>query len=180
MSMENAIENHAAAITKLAEALVKVFGGLAALSASSGAMVVGDNTTAADTKAPKGVKGPTQQQVADNQAAIEKERADAEAKEEQALEKAVAKVEADAKKSAGSAAAETSGSADPATEQGGSADDAELDYNKDVKPHLLAKIKVVGKEKVLAVIKTYGVEKGDQVAPEDLPELLAKVNALAK
>lgn len=172
MSMENAIENHASAITKLAEALVTVFGGLAALAAGGGRLAL-ENTTVADTKPAATVKGTTKKEAADNQAAVEKERADAE------LEKAVEKVEADTTMTQSISREEIEqAKADAAKAAAGDPDGTPLDYHKDVKPRLLAVIKRVGKPPVLELIKSFGVEKAESIDPAKFADLLTKAEAL--
>jgi hypothetical protein len=89
-------------------------------------------------------------------------------------------VEADTKKNvpaesspADSAAASTNAAGAPSDDQ------PALDYVKDIRPTLLAAIKKAGKEKVEAMIKTFGVDKADKVDPAKYGELLAGAHKLA-
>lgn len=160
MSMENAILAHAAALEKLAAAIQAAF--------------AGGGTIPVEIAMTTTVDGVPQKAT--------------EAKPDAELDAAVSKVEDAAKeekktkgKPNAQAAPNPVDTAAPNTSgQGADSDDAEpLDYVKDVRPKLLAVIKKVGKEPVLAVIKQFGVEKAEHVDPAKFPELLAEVEALA-
>lgn len=153
MSMENAILAHAAALTELAAAV------RALVDSSMGAVVAGGQR----------IKGNTAAEAADKTETPEKsikgtktDTADAKAATEEKQHKAETKTET----------ADTP----PADDAGG--DEPTLDYAKDVKPKLLAAIKKAGKEKVSALIQTYGVAKAEQIDPAHFADLLAKAEAL--
>lgn len=170
MSMENSVDNLAAAtvrqavaIEALAAAISKAFGGVpAALKtlASAG--------TAEILEAVDGNPGQVDAKAAELAEATGKRAAaarDAKAKDE--LENAVSKVETDA--------VEAQRATEPETE---AADATPLDYHKDVRPKLLTVIKRVGKPKVIDLVKTYGVDKAENVPVEQLADLVAKAEAL--
>lgn len=164
MSMENAILAHAAALSELAAAV------RALTDSTMGAVVTGGervkSNTAAEaadkTETPeKSIKGTKTKDTGKTESA---ETATGQV-DKAALDKAVA----DAK-------AETPDTP-PADDAGG---EPELDYNKDVKPVLLAAIKRAGKEKVSELIKTFGVDRADQVDPAKFAALVAGAEKLEK
>jgi hypothetical protein len=167
MSMENAILAHANALDNLANAIRAAFGGggvspITPAAAAHVSPVVAEAVKAGAAEDTKKARAKTDTKLAEVQPDAE-------------LDKAVEKVEAAAQAEKG--AETTAGS----SETGGadsSGDAAPLDYNKDVKPALLAAIKKAGKEKVQALIKTYGVDKADQIDPAQFTDLLAKAKAL--
>lgn len=159
MSMENAILAHAAALSELAAAV------RALTDSTMGAVVTGGER----------VKSNTAAEAADKTETTEKSIKGTKTKDTGKTESAetaagqVDKAVADAKP-------ETTGT-QPADDAD---DDAVLDYDKDVKPRLLAVIKKVGKEKVLALVETYGVKRADAVDPAKFSDMLAKAEALEK
>lgn len=56
--------------------------------------------------------------------------------------------------------------------------DDELDYETEVKPLLVELSSSKGRPVLLALFAEYEVTKGDQIAVEDYPEVVAKVKAL--
>lgn len=164
MSIENAILAHAAALSELAAAV------RALVDSSMGAVVAGGQRIKGDTAAEaadktetpeKSIKGTKTKDTGKTESA---ETATGQV-DKAALDKAVADAKAETK----------TPDTPPADDAGG---EPEMDYNKDVKPKLLAAIKRVGKEQVQALIKSFGAEKGDQVPVEKLADLLEKAEAL--
>jgi len=55
---------------------------------------------------------------------------------------------------------------------------AAVDYNKDVKPKLISLAQSKGKEALVSLLGKYNVTKGDQLAADALPAVLAEVSEL--
>jgi hypothetical protein len=158
--MENAILAHAAALTSLASAIEKAFAGGAPLSL--GKMTEHVVVPAADAQEVPESKTTAREAI------------------QQALDAAKAetkKGKADPKKESTAETTTSDASPDGA---GSSVDDAVLDYNKEVKPRLLAVVKKVGKEKLAALVKTFGVDRADAVDPAKFAELLTAAEKLEK
>lgn len=172
MSMENAILEHAAALNNLAESIRSAMSGGATIpvelemtttidgkaaelaEATEKRAAAARELTAKDAQ-QNAAKGATKEHAAADNIAGEKAR-DAE------LEQAVGKIESTV---AEKAQAEL--------------ESYTLDYAKDVRPVLLAAIKKAGKDKVQALIATFGVDKADKVDPAKHGELLAGAQKLA-
>lgn len=165
MSMENAILAHAAALTALAEAIKSMSGGGAPLLAS---VIPAELTAGTETT----VRGSTREEAMADEIPGKKSRTGkAEVKAESAETATGTVDQAAIDKAAADAKATTTD-----TDTGGDESEA-MDYAT-AKPRLLAVVKRVGKDKVQALIKTYGVDKADQVDPSKLADLVAKAEAL--
>jgi hypothetical protein len=175
MSMENAIEQHAAALNNLAEALRSAFDGLAALANLGKQLQTGGVQHTTLAAAAESVKAQADEDTKKTRAKAEKAEP---LKKDAEVEQAVEKVEADAKKDVQTAPSPADTAAPNTSSPDADSDETPLDYNKDVKPALLAAIKAKGKEAVQALIKSYGVDKADQIDPAQLGDLLAKAKAL--
>lgn len=163
MSIENSITELAAAIRMLAEGIAG-----AARSNAHGqiAAALGEAASAvAEVTKNTEVRGTTAEDAAADQIPGRKNR-DAE------LEQAVAKVEADAKKNAGAADTATSTAADTAGPATGAAS-ADLDYEKDVKPVLIAYSMATDKQTMTEYVKSFGVDKAPQLPKEKFAEVIA-------
>lgn len=168
MSMENAILAHAAALSELAAAV------RALVDSSMGAVVTGGERVKGNAAAEaadktetteKSIKGTKPKASAGNENGGEAPGATSQENGAASGDNADAKTDAEKRELAG----------DPDT---GTTDEPTLDYNKDVKPVLLAAIKRAGKEKVQALIKSFGVDKADQIDPAKFADLAAKAEAL--
>lgn len=156
MSLEQAINEHAAAIRELASAIVHLAG------ASSISTTVAHGTTG---KAPPVEEKPTPTTA------------------KEAIDQATAAAQrtAAAKKAAADKAAADKVAADKAAEEelagsgGGAA--AELDYAKDVEEKFKAFLKAKGREAGLALLGKYKAKSGSQVAQMDLAAFLADIEA---
>ena len=171
MSLEQAINDHAAAIRELAYSISMI--------ASGGSVTVGHARTVvapADSKelvAAAERKSPNVGALARH--GVPQVQPDAE------LEQAVQKVEAAAKKNAGAVDTATStagGTAGSAGEQGGTDQAEPLSYEKDVKPVLVKLAGAKGKDELTKLVKSFGVGKATELSAEQLPEVLEQANKL--
>lgn len=161
MSMENAILAHAAALSELAAAV------RALVDSTMGAVVTGGERI-------KGTMANTAAEAADKTETPEKSIKGTKVKD-------TGKTEAGNEKAAEETTTAAASDAGAGSSDTGADDDGEvLDYLKDVKPRLLAVVKKVGKEKVSALIQTYGVAKAEAVDPAQFADLLEKAEALEK
>jgi hypothetical protein len=179
MSIENAILELAAALRYAAdisaEATRANTAGYEAMSKAYLAASSGGGPLVVEQKA-----NPAREAVmAEVQKAITKKEKAAEVKPDAELDQAVAKVEADAKKLAGAAEATKT---DTAASTAGSAaapdtDDAEpLNYDKDVKPALLAFIKANSQEACRKLLTDqFGVARATDLKVEQYPAVLAAI-----
>ena len=147
MSLEQAINDHAAAIRELAAAI------LASARTPAAAPV--------EVKAEK----PTTAKAAVEQALSAAEKASAEKKAKAEAEAAAKQKQAEED----AAAAELAGGS---TEQV-----ADLDFDKDVKPAFLAFLKAKGRDAGVALLAEFKAKSGSEVAKADLPKMLAKLQA---
>lgn len=152
MSLENAINEHAAAIRELAAAIL-------ASARTPAAAPVGN--LAAPDKAKTEVKGTAKAEAAANQEKVEAERKEA---AQAAIKQALA--DAEAKKKEQTDDLSGSGEAAPV-----------LDYSKDVEHKFKAFLKEKGREAGLALLKKYGAASGSQVAQGKLAAFLADIEA---
>lgn len=155
MSLENAINDHAAAIRELAAAIL-------ASARTPAAAPVGAAGKLVDLNPEKpGITSPTKEDL------IKQAAADGEAK--LAAKK---KAEADA-------AAKKKAEEDAAEELAGGGGEAApvLDYSKDVEHKFKAFLKEKGREAGLALLKKYGAASGSQVAQGKLAAFLADIEA---
>lgn len=169
MSIELAIQDHAAAIRELAAAIRG--------AASSNLATAGALTTTADLTTQN-----ERAQAAEIDAAVAKVETDAKAKQQAVM----AAVEADRKPANQTRAAIETALAEarkaketpaPAAEEDDPlADTAPLDYEKDVKPLLIK----VGKDKtaLVALLDKFGAKKGDQIAAADYAAVVVAANAI--
>lgn len=166
MSMEQAITDHAAAIRELAAAIRG--------AASSNLATAGALTTMADltTQNERAAEADTIEQD------VAKVETDAKAKQQAVM----AAVEADRKPTAARAAIEDAlakaraEKAAPVVEEDDPLDAAPLDWDKDVRPALLA----VGKDRdaLVKLMAKYEVPKGGKAPAEKWADLLAEANAI--
>lgn len=166
MSLENSINEMAAAIRMLAES---ISGAARANAHGQIAAALGDCATAVAEVVEKTaeVAPITVTLSAEDKKAIREE-----AKRDAELEKAVEQVEAEAKKPAGSAENKA-----PANTAGSVTEPATLDYEKDVKPVLIKYASAKGKPELSAFVKSFGVDKATELKPEQLADVLAQANA---
>lgn len=170
MSMENAVENHALAINRLADVLEKAFAG-------DGIRVPVEfqtRVTSVEDKAAELAEATEKRAAAARDAKAKDAKANADAEKESKETTTRANPKAEIEKALADAKAAAAGGPDTGDNA------SELDYNKDVKPRLLAVVKKVGKEKLAAVVKTFGVERADAVDPAKFAELLAAAEKLEK
>jgi len=149
MSLEQAINDHAAAIRELASAILN-------MSGANGAPAVAVKT---EVKATQSKEELIKQAIAGGEAKLAaKKKAEAEAK-------AAKEAEAEADKAAEE---DLAGSGEPVTE---------LDYAKDVEEKFKAFLKAKGREAGLALLGKYKAKSGSQVAQADLAAFLADIEA---
>ena len=125
----------------------------------------------AQTDKPKRIRRTAEQIAADN----------AKAAEPEAVEPGVGE-------SAGSSPADTTGGATseqttaqpsaPSTADTPSTD-APIDFDKDVAPVVLGYVRTKGKPWVVAILNQFGVGRASEMAPEQLPELIAALHDAA-
>lgn len=153
MSLEQAINDHAAAIRELAAAIV---GRTSSIQFADGTPVHEAAAAAANAKAP------TKEELI-KQAAAEGE----------------AKLAAKKKAEADAAAKKKAEEEDAAEELAGGGSEAApvLDYSKDVEHKFKAFLKEKGREAGLALLKKYGAASGSQVAQGKLAAFLADIEA---
>lgn len=168
MSLENAILAHAAALTALAEAIRSATGSMRAL------------TLAGTPLEDAGKENPSAREAINEAIAAAKARTPKGGKAEEKGEASTGPESSGGAGAAGDAAEAEAETARNKAEVDKQNEPANLDYNKDVKPVLLAAIKRVGKEKVAEAIKTFGVDKADKVDPSDYAALVDAANALEK
>ena len=170
MSLEQAITDHAAAIRELAAAI---------LGRASAAHVTGMLPIVEAQYGEAGYDHAKAAQEADKEIAAKvaaKEKADEQAKQKAELEKSVTKVEA-AAKNAASAAGTATAAADTQT-TAGAADTAtaeaqtSYDYTKDVAP-VLTKVAQESRDKLVALLASFGAKKGNELKPEQYAAVLA-------
>lgn len=180
MSMENAILEHAAALRELSASIKAMHAGRGdalALPASQGGLVNQVVEKAAADAAKGEATSPARQAI---QAALDAAKAGstkAAGKPDAELEQAVQKVEDSAAAEKARIDADTKAAEANRTEVHLEAP-ADLDYAKDVRPVLLAAIKAAGKDTVATMLKTFGVEKADQLKPAQLPGAVAEAQKL--
>lgn len=158
MSMENAILAHAAALSELAAAV------RALVDSTMGAVVTGGERIKGTVET---VRGSTAEEAAADEVPGKKSRSG---------NTTVAEAGNDARDEstpADSAPQNTNASDAPSDEAG-----EPLNYDKDVKPVLMAAIKKVGRDKVQALIASYGVEKADKIPQDKLADVLGKAQKL--
>lgn len=189
MSIENAILVHAASLSELAAAVRALVDSNMGAVVAGGARVTKLENMVQDKAAE--LATTTEKRAATARASTAKDAKENAVKPDADLDAAVAKVEdnatksqaAKAKKDADAAASAASSQTDGADSSDdvvdGLDDDDALDYIKDVRPVLLAAIKKAGKDKVQALISTYGVDKADKIEEAKWGDLLGKARALA-
>lgn len=91
------------------------------------------------------------------------------------LQAALDAAKAEAKKNAGAAGTQTSTGADTA---GYATAPAALDYEKDVKPVLVQLASAKGKPELTKLVKSFGVDKANEIKPELLADVVAQAQAL--
>lgn len=187
MSLEQAINDHAAAINDHAAAIRELAAAFiqsanARNDASAALEKAYAEATVAGGESKESVKPNTAREAINEALAAAKggrnkgdKQADAD------LEQAVSKVEADAKKNAGAAGTATStagGTAGPAEEQGGTDQAEPLSYEKDVKPVLVKLAGAKGKDELTKLVKSFGVGKATELSAEQLPRVLEQATKL--
>lgn len=159
MSMENAILEHAAALRELSAAIKAMYAG----RGRALALPLDDDAETANHQCDFGADDKTSSAPDETST---KQQKDAE------LEKAVAKVEADAKK-------ETADEGSPTGTVDHGDEDKVLNYEKDVRPLLLAAIKKGKRGEIEAFLAGEGVKKADELPAEKLPALFDLAQKLA-
>lgn len=150
MSLENAINDHAAAIRELAAAIL-------ASARTPAAAPVGKLVDLNPEK--PGTTAPTKEEL------IKQAAADGEAK---LAAKKKAEADAAAKKKAEEEAAELAGGTEAAVV---------LDYETEVKPKFQAFLKAKGRDAGLALLAKYGAKSGNELPKDRLHEVLADIEA---
>lgn len=184
MSLEDAINNHALALKDLAAAIRDTIGTVSALSISCAAPSAITPARQAINEALEKARSSTKAgktKPEPDMAAVEKENervaeAEAEAQRDNLAE--MDRINAEAAQAAADAAAASAGDPGTGTDAGG-ADQAELDYAKDVRPVLLAAIKKGKRAEIEAHLAKAGVKKADELPAENLPALLDLAQKLA-
>lgn len=184
MSMENAILEHAAALRELSAAIKAMYAG----RADALALPPDVDAETANHQRDFGADEKTSPAREADQSALDKAKAGTKKEKDADLENAVAKVEDGAKKPAptagtatdpaGSTEIQTSADAGAPTAPG-DAEAAPINYEKDVRPLLLAAIKKGKRGEIEAFLAAEGVKKADELPAEKLPALFDLAQKLA-